>query len=331
MSIEYKPPKFLEKLLKFIFPRYIDETVLGDFEEEYNYVASKRSLKFAKFWYLAQIVKSIPSFLMGTLFWLGNLLSNYLINAWVGFKENKIYSFINIFSLAIGVFCCIILMQNVQDDLGHITFNENTNHKYGLSTEKLFEEGILQATNTSWLEVSLKARDFIEDENKRYGSLLDLKENSPILKDKVDQEILRTPETTLTLGRNSQIPRLNYFSIMILIIMIVSGFTFINVTVARSDSRAKEIGIKRVIRDNKYQIYRKFLIEIFFLTFIALLFAIVLIVLSLLYFNARREIGILPSYKINTAIYLGMILISLCWTNFWNLFCFKFSPFKTTD
>ena len=89
-------PKFLEWLLERILPKYIDETALGDFEEDYAYIAKVRGTKYAKFWYFSQIIKSIPHFLFNKIQWTGIMLKNYVIIGFRDLKKNKISSFISI-------------------------------------------------------------------------------------------------------------------------------------------------------------------------------------------------------------------------------------------
>ena len=63
MSTKSKPPKLLEQLLETILPKYVDETSLGDFEEEYISISTERGVKYANIWYFCQIIKSIPFFI----------------------------------------------------------------------------------------------------------------------------------------------------------------------------------------------------------------------------------------------------------------------------
>lgn len=58
------------------------------------------------------------------------MIKNYLIVALRNLKKNKIYSFINIIGLAIGIACTILLLQWVQDELSYDRFHENTDNLY---------------------------------------------------------------------------------------------------------------------------------------------------------------------------------------------------------
>lgn len=52
------------------------------------------------------------------------MIRNYIKIAWRNLLKNKLYSFINIFGLAIGIATCLIIMLFVQDELSYDRFNE---------------------------------------------------------------------------------------------------------------------------------------------------------------------------------------------------------------
>ncbi|MGC4021068.1 MAG: ABC transporter permease [Cyclobacteriaceae bacterium] len=49
--------------------------------------------------------------------------------------RNKIYSSINIFGLALGVACCLLLTLYIQDELGYDKHHARLNHLYRITTE----------------------------------------------------------------------------------------------------------------------------------------------------------------------------------------------------
>jgi len=60
---------------------------------------------------------------------------NYLKIAWRNIKRYKGYSFINIFGLAIGLACCILILLWVQDELNYDRFHTNADDLYRIVTE----------------------------------------------------------------------------------------------------------------------------------------------------------------------------------------------------
>lgn len=53
------------------------------------------------------------------------MFKNYIIIALRNLRRNKVYSLINIFGLAVGMACCIVIMLFVQDELSFDRFHEN--------------------------------------------------------------------------------------------------------------------------------------------------------------------------------------------------------------
>lgn len=70
-----------------------------------------------------------------------------------------------------------------------------------------------------------------------------------------------------------------------LFVLLIACINFINLTIARSVKRAKEIGIRKVVGSSRKQLIFQFLGESYFLCFLAFLFAIVLVQLVLPVFN----------------------------------------------
>ncbi|TFG78471.1 MAG: hypothetical protein E4H23_07780 [Chrysiogenales bacterium] len=52
------------------------------------------------------------------------MLKSYLKIAWRNIVRHKGYSFINIFGLAVGIACCLLIAIWVQNELGFDRFNE---------------------------------------------------------------------------------------------------------------------------------------------------------------------------------------------------------------
>jgi putative ABC transport system permease protein len=55
------------------------------------------------------------------------MFKNYLKTAWRNIRKNKLFSFINILGLSLGIATCFIIMLYVQDELSYDTFNVNAN------------------------------------------------------------------------------------------------------------------------------------------------------------------------------------------------------------
>jgi putative ABC transport system permease protein len=124
MMKEIKPPRLLEKTLQHILPRYVGETALGDFEEEYEYLVQTRGNIHANLWYFIQILKSIPAFIGNFFRWGIVMFQNYMKVTLRTIRRHKGFSFINILGLAVGMACVIIILLWVRYEMSFDTYHE---------------------------------------------------------------------------------------------------------------------------------------------------------------------------------------------------------------
>jgi len=88
-------------------------------------------------------------------------------------------------------------------------------------------------------------------------------------------------------GKNTggMIEYVRLFSIIAIIILLIACINFMNLSTARSEKRAKEVGIRKTLGSNKRQLIFQFFCESFILTLIAFVLAIITVVLLLPSFN----------------------------------------------
>lgn len=94
-----------------------------------------------------------------------------------------------------------------------------------------------------------------------------------------------------------------------LFILLIACINFVNLTVARSIKRAKEIGIRKVIGGKRKQLIMQFLGESFFLCFIAFVLAIILVQLILPVFNDLSNKVLALSYLFDVKLVAGYIIL----------------------
>ena len=94
-----------------------------------------------------------------------------------------------------------------------------------------------------------------------------------------------------------------------LFILLIACINFVNLTVARSVKRAKEIGIRKVVGGDRKQLIMQFLGESFVLCFIAFLFAIVIVQLVFPVFNDLSNKALALSYLFDVKLVGGYILL----------------------
>ncbi len=96
-----------------------------------------------------------------------------------------------------------------------------------------------------------------------------------------------------------------------LFVLIIACINFINLTVARSIKRAKEIGIRKVVGSDRKQLIIQFLGESFFLCTIAFVLAIILVQLILPVFNDISNKALALSYLFDAKLIAGFISLFL--------------------
>jgi putative ABC transport system permease protein len=92
-------------------------------------------------------------------------------------------------------------------------------------------------------------------------------------------------------------------------ILFIACINFVNLTVARSIKRAKEIGIRKVAGGNRKQLIIQFLGESFFLCFAAFVFAIAIVEAILPIFNNLANKALALSYLLDVKLVAGYIAL----------------------
>jgi putative ABC transport system permease protein len=96
-----------------------------------------------------------------------------------------------------------------------------------------------------------------------------------------------------------------------LFIFLIACINFINLTIARSLKRAKEIGIRKVVGGQRKQLVVQFLGESFILSFIAFVLAILLVLVLLPFFNTLANKALSFSYLLDTKLVAGFAAMFL--------------------
>src|SRR5438094_2483946 len=94
-----------------------------------------------------------------------------------------------------------------------------------------------------------------------------------------------------------------------LFVLLIACINFVNLTVARSVKRAKEIGIRKVVGGDRKQLIIQFLGESFLLCLIAFALAIALVQLILPLFNNLSNKALALSYLFDAKLIVGYILL----------------------
>ncbi|MFA8341386.1 MAG: ABC transporter permease [Rhodothermaceae bacterium] len=130
---QHKPNKLAELLLRVSFRREDISYRLGDMEEAFQSIAESQGISSAQKWYWKQVILSLPHFFNISFFWGTIMFKNYFKIALRNISKNKVYSFINIFGLAIGLAAAIIIFRWTEDELSTNMFHKNIDNIHRVS------------------------------------------------------------------------------------------------------------------------------------------------------------------------------------------------------
>ncbi|TKK68262.1 FtsX-like permease family protein [Ilyomonas limi] len=117
-------------------------------------------------------------------------------------------------------------------------------------------------------------------------------------------------------GKNTggMIEYVRLFSIIAIIILLIACINFMNLSTARSEKRAKEVGIRKTLGSNKNQLIAQFFCESFILTLIAFVLAIAVVALLLPSFNLMVDKQL--SLSITQPLFWVMAVVIISFTAF---------------
>ncbi len=118
------------------------------------------------------------------------MIKNYLTIAWRNLQKNKIYSFINIIGLAIGLASFLLIALYIMDELSYDRYNDKADRIYRINSDIKLGGGELHMPVTSDMMGQLLIKDYpaIEQYTRIYnsnGSKLIKKNNAFVIEDHV--------------------------------------------------------------------------------------------------------------------------------------------------
>lgn len=153
-----RPSPAAIRVLGFLSDPDAAPCLAGDIEEEYADLRERRGRLPAAIWLWFQVVISLPSFVKSYLYWRPAMFANYLRTAWRNLRKHKVFSFINIAGLAVGMACCILIFLWVEDELGFDRFHPNRDRLYRIVMRT---EGTW-VTSSGWALAPTLKREFPE-------------------------------------------------------------------------------------------------------------------------------------------------------------------------
>lgn len=205
------------------------------------------------------------------------------------------------------------------DFLGSLTTYEDSRNPFWLSNnyytyivlkkgtdsrqfQKLLDQDVKQYIGPQLEKVAGLTLEQLKKSGSSYGYVLQPL-NSIHLNSHLDYEI----------EANSDIDYIYIFSVIAIAILLIACINFINLATARSEKRAKEVGIRKTLGSNRSQLVRQFITESVLMSMLAVIIAIIVIEVFLPGFNditgKEMSLGIFENiYTLLLLIFLAGII-----------------------
>ncbi|MCK5147012.1 ABC transporter permease [bacterium] len=134
-STHKNPPRWIKWLLLLQTNQLDRYSLLDDMNLEYHDIIIARGHTYAYIWYLSSILQAVSIFTLDIFYWRIIMIKNYLKVTLRNIKKAKGYSFINIFGLAVGMACCILILAFIVDEMSFDHFHEKADNIYRVATK----------------------------------------------------------------------------------------------------------------------------------------------------------------------------------------------------
>jgi putative ABC transport system permease protein len=137
-----QPPKFPRWILTKVAYRIDKFSLLDDLEEEFATKSSNLGKTRSRTWYWFQALRAIPSILLYSLYRSMVMTRNYAMIALRNIRKHKVFSFINIMGLAIGISLCLFVISLIFFMYGSDRFHEKKDRIYRVISQTITENAV---------------------------------------------------------------------------------------------------------------------------------------------------------------------------------------------
>ncbi len=181
------------------------------------------------------------------------------------------------------------------------TMGDIVESQFGYPKDKFLED--FESWNYStyfMINENVEARDFEVNLEKYFTELRKRKYKESAVNDWL-QPISEIHFTTGIRGdsANGNINNIYIFSAIAIFILVIACFNFMNLSTARAMKRAREVGVRKVLGAQRFQLIYQFLGETLLLTFFALILSLILLEIVLPIFNATMGFDLTSNYLDN--------------------------------
>src|SRR5688500_6405691 len=163
-------PYAVIRFLRSICPPNLYEGIEGDMLEQFERDVEEFGIKKAKWKLLWNVIRFLrPGILLRNKFSIQlihtSMIRNYLIISFRNVVKNKVFSFINIFGLGIGLAACLLIFQFVMFELSYDKFHEKYERIYRVTNDRYQNGKLIQHGTITYPTIGpTMAKDFPEVE-----------------------------------------------------------------------------------------------------------------------------------------------------------------------
>jgi ABC-type antimicrobial peptide transport system permease subunit len=151
-----RPPKIFLWILRRLTVYEDLFAISRDHEIEYAEICQNHGRVWAFLWLLWNTLQAVIYYFLFIIKWSTVMFRNYLKIAFRNVKRHKVFSFINIAGLTIGMTCVVLLLLWIQDELSYDKFHEKIEDIYLVSAHIKEERDELQVPSVPGVGPLLK-------------------------------------------------------------------------------------------------------------------------------------------------------------------------------
>lgn len=110
---------------------------------------------------------------------------------------------------------------------------------------------------------------------------------------------------------NNNVESIYIFSAIAFFVLLIAAINFINLSTARATKRAREVGVRKSLGSSKPQLIRQYVFESVFMTFLSMIFSLIIVAIFLPAFNGLTEKAVSFILLLEPARLLTLIGITL--------------------
>lgn len=121
------------------------------------------------------------------------------------------------------------------------------------------------------------------------------------------EDIHLTSKLDYEITANSDMKNVYIFGLVAVFVLIIAAINFINLSTARANKRAKEVGVRKSLGSAKSQLINQFIFESILLTFTSLIIGVIIVMIILPGFNLLTEKSVSISILLEPIFLTGLV------------------------